>query len=149
MDFDREKLLRIVSNLLSNAIKFTPEGGQIYVTTEIGDNTSSNQQAKDALLLTVTDTGIGIPEEEQARIFDRFYQVPESTKSQAGNTGSGIGLTFTKELVSLMGGQISLQSKPEQGSSFSVKLPITRKAAIGLPDPQSATELPFQFGVFR
>lgn len=141
MDFDREKLWQIVSNLLSNAIKFTPEGGHIYVITEIEIDNARAEHSQASLLLTVTDTGAGIPEEEQTQIFDRFYQVKGSTTSQAGNTGSGIGLTFTKELVTLMGGQISLQSKPEQGSSFNIMLPITRKAAMSVFDPQLSTEL--------
>lgn len=140
MDFDREKLLRIVSNLLSNAIKFTSEGGQIYVTTEITSDSPSAEHTNEALLLTVNDTGIGIPEAQQAHIFNRFYQVKGESNALGKNVGSGIGLTFTKELVSLMGGQISLQSTPNKGSSFTVRLPITRKAAMIQFDPQLPTE---------
>ena len=152
MDFDKEKLLRILSNLITNAIKFTPKGGNIYVELERSSIEKMAGQSLEALKISVMDTGIGIPEEKQKLIFDRFYQVendpdgksatPPSggTKSgyqyrgpggQArpdGGGGSGVGLALTKELVALMGGQITLHSQLGKGTTFLTLLPITRQA---------------------
>lgn len=140
MDFDQEKLLRIISNLLSNAIKFTPKDGNIYLTLRKGEIERKTGQMAEALCLTVSDTGAGIPLEKQAHIFERFYQVEgeegsnskkymyQGPGSNAGKTGSGIGLALTKDLVTLMEGSISLESTPGQGSSFEITLPISREA---------------------
>ncbi len=140
MDFDQEKLLRIVSNLLSNAIKFTPEEGQVYLILEKRALERESGQTSEALYLKVSDTGSGIPKDKQAHIFERFYQLrdgPESkTKkykyrgpgSGASRAGSGIGLALTKDLITLMGGSIDLESTPGEGSSFTVLLPISRMA---------------------
>lgn len=124
MDYDEEKMLAIVSNLLSNAIKFTPEGGDVYVSLNRELTTGFNQM----LILKVKDTGIGIPGEKLPHIFDRFYQVDDEATRKA--EGSGIGLALTKELVKLLKGEISVQSKPEKGTEFIVKLPITNNAAM-------------------
>jgi signal transduction histidine kinase/DNA-binding response OmpR family regulator len=108
---DREKLEKILFNLLSNAIKFTPEKGEvgIYCKREKGN-----------LILEVSDTGIGISSEEQEKIFDRFYQASKKDYYE----GTGIGLSLCKELVELMQGTISVESKESQGSTFSVTLPL-------------------------
>lgn len=121
MDYDAEKLLRVVSNLLSNAIKFTPEQGSIYFRVrqdQLGDIP--------ALQLQVEDTGIGISEDNLPYIFDRFYQ--EDNSPTRSGEGTGIGLALTKELVTLMGGSITAQSIPDQGSTFSILLPISTVA---------------------
>lgn len=118
LDFDPDKLMHIVSNLVSNAIKFTPEGGEVLFLVEIDH--------KNYLTLKVRDSGIGISPEHQAHIFDRFYQVDDS--STRSGEGTGIGLSLTKELVELMKGSIHLESEPGQGSTFMVKLPISRNA---------------------
>ncbi|MEZ5038688.1 MAG: two-component regulator propeller domain-containing protein [Saprospiraceae bacterium] len=140
MDFDQEKFLRIISNLLSNAIKFTPENGQVYLILEKRTIERETGQMAEVLYLNVTDTGAGIPKEKQAYIFDRFYQVEEDSDtktkkyqyrgpgSNISRTGSGIGLALTKDLITLMGGSISLESAPGQGSSFTVQLPISQEA---------------------
>ena len=126
MDFDRDKILNIVSNLLSNAIKFTPEGGEVEVSLSTSDLT--NFQNLSNLTLTVKDTGIGIPAEQLHHIFDRFYQVDDSTTRKG--EGTGIGLTLVKELVNLMGGKISVQSKEGEGTEFTVALPVTNHAPL-------------------
>ena len=80
MDYDKEKLLRIVSNLLSNAIKFTPNGGNVYLTVskeQLGDG-RQERPVTEQLLIRVKDTGIGIPNAKLPHIFDRFYQVDDS-----------------------------------------------------------------------
>lgn len=215
MDYDPEKLLRILSNLLSNAIRFTPEGGDVYVmirrqesgirrqesgirgqesgiggqalaersrsqgarSEERGagsekpwNHETMKQRAQESgvrsqgtkgkepqqptshqlpadfdsaqsaftpsipspitphpsLLLQIKDTGIGIPAEKLPHIFNRFYQVDDSS-TRAGE-GTGIGLALCKELVKLLGGEIKVSSKVEQGTVFTVTLPITREA---------------------
>lgn len=125
MDFDREKLLRVVSNLLSNAIKFTPEGGHIYLSIHKVSH-AENGARTDTLKLLVKDSGIGIPIEKLPYIFDRFYQVDDSSTRRG--EGTGIGLALTKELVNLMNGNISVQSKRNKGTVFTIKIPISHEA---------------------
>ncbi len=119
MDYDPDKLLYIVSNLLSNAIKFTPAGGNIYF--QVSADIPNTQ-----LVLKVKDTGIGIEEAELPKVFDRFYQIDDSVVRK--QEGSGIGLSLSKELVNLMGGQIEVNSQLGKGSVFSVSLPISQNA---------------------
>ena len=119
MDYDAEKATTIVSNLLSNAIKFTPEGGRVEVRVSA---------TEEALQLQVADTGRGIPKAELRHIFDRFYQVDDSSTRQG--EGTGIGLALTKELVKLLGGSIEVQSEVGKGTVFSVSLPISREAEV-------------------
>lgn len=122
MDYDPEKILSIVSNLISNAIKFTPNGGDIYVT--IRKEVNSPEQ----LSIEVKDTGIGIPPEKLDKVFDRFYQVDDTSTRQA--EGTGIGLALTKELVHLLKGKISVESKLQKGATFLVQIPITKLAPL-------------------
>ncbi|MCB0639866.1 MAG: response regulator [Lewinella sp.] len=122
MDFDPEKLLQIVSNLLSNAIKYTPEGKDIYVLVQ------RQSQGKDGLLLTVKDSGIGIPKDKLPYVFDRFYQLDDWIYRREESTG--IGLALTQELVKLMGGAITVQSEPGRGTSFIAQLPVTKQAPL-------------------
>lgn len=124
MDFDKDRMLHILSNLLSNAVKFTGTGGHIYLqTTCEGDN----------FLIKIKDTGVGIPADKLPHIFDRFYQVDDS-RTRAGE-GTGIGLTLVHEMVHLMGGAISVQSQPGKGSEFIVSLPVTRNAPLTDDEP--------------
>ncbi|GAA0122527.1 MAG: HAMP domain-containing histidine kinase [Clostridium argentinense] len=113
MAIDEEKIERIVFNLLSNAIKFTNKGGKILVNVE-------NLQSK--VRITVTDNGIGIPADKQEIIFDRFTQV-DSTLTRK-REGSGIGLSLVKSLVEIHGGNITLKSEVNKGSSFIIELPV-------------------------
>jgi signal transduction histidine kinase/DNA-binding response OmpR family regulator/ligand-binding sensor domain-containing protein len=122
MDLDEQKLQHIVYNLISNAIKFTPNGGKIIV------HLSTQTKAGKSVLLKVTDSGIGMSMDQQKKIFDRFYQV---ALSNSINIGTGIGLSFTKELVELMKGEISVKSELNNGTEFKVLLPITHQHPIG------------------
>ncbi|MCB9283575.1 MAG: response regulator [Lewinellaceae bacterium] len=122
MDYDSEQVKQVLTNLISNAVKFTPSGGDVYVQLAV----DSVQSAVGDLLLTVKDTGVGIPPEHLPHIFDRFYQV-DSSATREGE-GTGIGLAHTQELVKLMGGDISAVSEQGKGSSFMVRLPIRREA---------------------
>lgn len=107
---DSRKIERIFHNLLSNALKFTPTGGSIAVSASISEG---------KLIIKVTDTGIGMDEEEKTHVFDRFYQANRLSAS-----GSGIGLSLTKNFVELLGGTISLKSKLGEGSTFEVNIPV-------------------------
>lgn len=104
----------IIKNLLENACLYTAESGTIKIQTTVYEN---------ELILMVTDDGYGIPEEEQNRIFERFYRVSKSRQRHTG--GSGLGLAIVAHYVELLEGRIELQSKLEDGTTFKVTLPIT------------------------
>lgn len=108
--FNEEMLSHVWINLISNAINFTPEGGKITVSLHSTEN---------AVICTVSDTGIGMSDEVRARIFEKFYQ-GDSSHHQTGN---GIGLNIVKRIVTLADGIIEVQSTPSVGSSFTVTLP--------------------------
>ncbi|MCB0686787.1 MAG: response regulator [Saprospiraceae bacterium] len=140
MDYDPDKLMKIIANLVSNAIKFTEAGGDVYVTVihfdplenKSGWRKTLPSPSQETLILQIKDTGIGIPEEELERIFDRFYQV-DKTISRHGD-GTGIGLAFAYELVRLLAGKIFATSQPGACSTFTVYLPITRESVQGSRD---------------
>lgn len=113
--FDSEKIETILYNLLSNAFKFTPEGG----TVSFAMTTGTNQEWVE---FSIRDTGPGIPAAQIPLIFDRFYQADGGTRREF--EGSGIGLALTRELVTLMEGDINVTSEPDAGSTFTVRLPL-------------------------
>jgi signal transduction histidine kinase/ligand-binding sensor domain-containing protein/DNA-binding response OmpR family regulator len=117
--FDHDKIERIIFNLLSNAFKFTYEGGQISLKMSVKENDALHPLT---FCLVVSDTGIGITPELQDRIFERFFMDNKATSIL--NQGSGIGLSITKEFVQLHGGKITVESKPTQGTTFYVTLPV-------------------------
>jgi signal transduction histidine kinase/ligand-binding sensor domain-containing protein/DNA-binding response OmpR family regulator len=126
MDYDPEKLMNILSNLISNAIKFTPEGGKVEVVVGGAASAERTRSAFRNVPIQVKDTGIGIPPEKQAHIFDRFYQVEdESTRT---TEGTGIGLALTGELVKLLKGELTMRSTPGEGTEFTIVLPVTNQA---------------------
>jgi signal transduction histidine kinase len=106
---DRERIIQVLANLVSNAIKFTPAQGQICLRSE---------RAGAEVVLSVHDTGPGIPEEQRAHLFDRFWQAQETA-----GLGTGLGLSIVKGLVELHGGRIWVASAPGAGSTFSFTLP--------------------------
>lgn len=110
---DYDKIERVVLNLLSNAIKFTNPGGLITVDIKLKENN---------VLIIVKDTGVGIPEEKQDHIFERFTQIDNSLTRNAD--GSGIGLSIVKSIVELHNGKIYVDSKVNEGSTFTVELPV-------------------------
>jgi len=114
---DPVRLTQIVLNLTSNAIKFTHEG-----LVKLSAHASG-----DSVLIAVADTGIGIPEDQQARIFEAFVQVDGSRSRAEG--GTGLGLALTKDLVDLMDGRIEVKSSPGAGSIFTVTLPTNQPVA--------------------
>jgi signal transduction histidine kinase len=113
VDADRERLSQLFANLLSNAVKFTPAGGRIVARTYAGDG---------VVVAEIEDTGIGIPEAEQDRLFQRFFR---STTAQAqAIPGTGLGLVISKAIAEAHGGQIHVRSAPGTGTCFSVAIPI-------------------------
>ncbi len=112
IEADERKLKQIMFNLLSNAAKFTPDGGSITVMGE---------RHGEGMLVQVSDTGFGISQDHQKRVFDAFYQVGQSLSGKA--PGTGLGLSLTKRFVELHGGRIWVESVPGEGSTFCFILP--------------------------
>ena len=117
VQLDSDKWSKILYNLLSNAIKFTKSGGKVEILLS-----SSEKEAGKFISLTVKDSGIGITEEQKRRIYNRFYQVDNS--STRAYDGSGIGLSLVKDLVELQGGEITVSSKAGEGTEFIILLPL-------------------------
>jgi len=109
---DRRRLAEVLQNLLDNAIQYTLPGGEIVVRAETGQN---------EVILTVSDTGIGIPKADQPRIFERFYRVDVARSREAG--GTGLGLAIAKHLVEVHGGRLWVESEVGQGSQFHFSVP--------------------------
>jgi signal transduction histidine kinase/PAS domain-containing protein len=116
IEADERRLKQALFNLVSNAIKFTPPGGSIHLNA-VRDG--------DELLLSVTDTGVGIPMADQARIFEKF----ERGDPKLAQTGAGLGLSLVKSLVELHGGTVTIESSPDNGTAVRCHLPIGRAAA--------------------
>jgi len=117
---DAAKIQQILNNLLSNAVKFTPEGGRIRV--------SARQNEDEELEMVVADTGVGISEEDQEAIFEKFRQGAAAAGGGRDAmtreyTGTGLGLSIVRELCKLLGGDVSLKSELGKGSEFTVRLP--------------------------
>ena len=112
LEGDRARLRQVLSNLIGNALKFTPSGGTVEVGAEDEGKT---------VLMWVRDTGIGIPKEEQNRIFDRFYQVDSSLTRE--HRGAGLGLAIVKHIVTQHGGEVWVESEEQKGSTFFIRLP--------------------------
>jgi signal transduction histidine kinase len=125
MRSDRQKVVKVLSKLLGNAYKFTAEG-EVRATVQV---------LNDLARFTVSDTGIGIPSTAHQLVFDEFRQVDGSTTRQYG--GSGLGLALSRQLARLLGGDIQLESAPQEGSSFVVEIPLEfsqdLQPAVALP----------------
>lgn len=121
MNFDKDKVDKIIYNLLSNAFNYTSSGGSISV---ILDKTYINDRMY--ISIEVKDSGIGIPSNELDKIFTLFYQVKDSESKKS--IGTGLGLNLTKELTQIIGGQIKVESEQGKGSSFTVTIPYSEPA---------------------
>jgi signal transduction histidine kinase len=115
---DPKRLQQVIVNLVGNAVKFTDRGG-VVLRAELSPAPGGKAGT---LHIAVTDTGPGIPDGEQARIFERFTQVDESSTRRAG--GSGLGLAIARGITRAMGGDISVESRPGEGATFRVELPV-------------------------
>jgi CheY-like chemotaxis protein/two-component sensor histidine kinase len=112
-DADGQRLAQVIDNLVTNAIKFTPPAGSVTVAL---------RREADDVVVAVSDTGIGIPGDQQQRIFDRFYQVQSSSTRRYG--GIGLGLAIVRQILDAHGCAIELDSAPGHGSTFSFRLPV-------------------------
>ena len=138
VDGNRELLERMAVNLLGNAVKFTPDGGEV----RIGLRAEGDQS-----VLTVADTGIGIPEAEQEQLFTRFFR--SSTATEQAIPGTGLGLTIARAIVALHGGTVSIASRDGDGTTVRVQLPpavpavvATRGAGAGGSDVPTLVAVP-------
>ncbi|HYU99302.1 MAG TPA: ATP-binding protein [Pyrinomonadaceae bacterium] len=113
LNADEELIKRMILNLLDNAVKYTPEGGEIALALE-----KHNCSAE----IVVRDTGIGLSERDQQRVFDRFYRVDKARSRALG--GAGLGLSIVRSIVEAHGGQVTIESTPRHGSTFTVSLPL-------------------------
>ncbi|MFM9025584.1 MAG: sensor histidine kinase [Planctomycetaceae bacterium] len=130
---DMAKVQQVLANLLSNAVKFTPEGGRVDVAARVAE-----EPAED-FLIEVADTGVGIAEEEQQTIFEKFRQ---GRVFQGGDdamtrefSGTGLGLSIVRELCRLLGGDVTLTTQLGRGSRFTVRLPLRLAALDRAPEP--------------
>ena len=117
---DEERLVQVLANLLDNAIKYTPEGGQITVAARRMPLAQADVR-RNSVELAVTDTGIGIPEQDRRRVFERFYRVDKARSRELG--GTGLGLAIVRHIVEGHGGQIWVEGNVPTGSRFVVRLP--------------------------
>ena len=111
---NREQLIMAIQNLIENAINYSPEGTKVSVTTQVEDSIVN---------ISVADQGIGISEQETERIFERFYRVDPARSRQTG--GTGLGLSIVKHVALKHGGEVTVWSAPNVGSTFSLRLPMS------------------------
>ena len=129
---DEQRLAQVVTNLIGNAVKFTPDGGRITLSIRrIEPQSGPNDEDFCTLEITVTDTGIGIPKEQQGKLFASFVQVDSSIARKFG--GTGLGLAISKKIVELMNGEIRIESEETKGSSFIVTIRVKVPATSAVP----------------
>ena len=120
---DRDKTRQVILNLLGNAVKFTPDGGTARIEVRAGSLARTQQtQGAPGLRIAVSDTGIGIPAEHFARVFDPFFQVDNTSTREYG--GTGLGLSIVKRFVEAQGGQVWLDSELGKGTTFTFTIPL-------------------------
>lgn len=112
---DRARVTEVLDNLIGNAVKFTPRGGEVALETRVED---------ERLLLSITDTGVGIAAHELPNVFDRFFRSPDSVRRAI--PGTGLGLSIARSLVELQGGDITVASSLGAGTTFTISLPLSR-----------------------
>ena len=118
---DRDMISQVVVNLLSNAVKYTPSGGSVKIETEV-------DETADIARLSVTDTGVGIPEDEIEYVFEKFYRVSTGEKQAKG---TGLGLNLVKQIIEKVhNGRVFVRSKPGSGSTFGFELPLATKEVV-------------------
>lgn len=119
---DEDRLMQVLSNLLDNAVKYTPENGTITLAAHPVADDLERPTIVTALELSVTDTGLGIPEQDRPRVFERFYRVDKARSREMG--GTGLGLAIVKHIVEGLGGRVWVEANALTGSRFVVRLPI-------------------------
>lgn len=117
---ERDAIHQILVNLVDNAVKYTPHGGQVAISASMD---------KGLISIRVADTGIGIPSDDLPRIFEGFYRVDKARSRASG--GTGLGLSIVKHLSEQMGGSVSVTSKTNEGTTFTVTIPSSRRSRSG------------------
>jgi two-component system sensor histidine kinase VicK len=120
---DKSRIEQVIMNVISNSIKYTPEGGSIAVTGECKDG---------EVYIGVRDNGVGIPEADIPRIFDRFYRVDKARSRETG--GTGLGLSIAQEIVARHNGRIDVQSQVGEGTAVTIILPVNGAGERKLDD---------------
>lgn len=120
---DRDRVGQVLMNFISNAIKYSPEGGSVTVKAK---------QDGDMAIVAITDQGIGIAKEDQAKLFTKFYRVDSSLTREIG--GTGLGLSICKSIIELLGGKVGVKSTPGKGSTFWFSLPVASKDLVRTPE---------------
>ncbi|MEV2909030.1 ATP-binding protein [Paenibacillus larvae] len=121
IEADEDRLRQILINLLSNGISYTPEGGRVSIGVEFVPSPDDNPD-NERMRIRISDTGIGIPEKDLPRIFERFYRVDKARSRSSG--GTGLGLSIVKHLTELHHGTISVESEAGKGTTFNIELPV-------------------------
>jgi PAS domain S-box-containing protein len=124
---DKNHLIQILTNLVGNALKYTPQGGEAWVAAR-----EAGTDSRRMLEIAVGDSGVGIPADEQDKIFERFYRGSNNTP---GSTGTGLGLAIVQELMVRHGGEVAVKSKEGEGSVFTLRFPLFDEGCT--PEPES------------
>mgnify|MGYP000107824263 CR=1 FL=1 len=119
--FDSTRIIQVIYNLVSNSIKFTPEGKKITISFEQAALPGSFKEEIPALAVIVQDEGVGIPQNELSKVFDKFFQ---SSKTKTGAGGTGLGLAICMEIVKEHKGKIWAENNPSGGAKFTFIIPI-------------------------
>ncbi len=122
---DPDRVAQVLTNLIANACQYTPEGGEIIVSAEAREGDSHPESYSKEVWVQVRDTGIGISEEDQAKIFDRFFRADDPAVQEA--SGAGLGLSIVKSLIEMQGGRIWVESQLGEGSTFTFSLPLAQE----------------------
>ncbi len=131
---DEDRLVQVLTNLLDNAVKYTPAGGIITVGAKLLPEIGITEPGGRTIELSVSDTGIGIPEQDRPRVFERFYRVDKARSRELG--GTGLGLAIVKHIVEEYGGQVWVEANQPQGSRFVVRFPVSTSSRF----PTQASE---------
>jgi two-component system phosphate regulon sensor histidine kinase PhoR len=119
---DEDRLMQVLSNLLDNAVKYTPGNGTITVAAHPVSDDADRSAMVTAVEVSVADTGLGIPEGDRPRIFERFYRVDKARSRELG--GTGLGLAIVRHIVEGLGGRVWVEANVPTGSRFVVRLPL-------------------------
>jgi signal transduction histidine kinase len=129
LEADRDRIEQILINLLNNALHYTPEGGEIRISTSCNTQTTgqlAGQIARQFALVEIRDSGSGIPPDSLPHIFERFYRVDRSRSREEG--GTGLGLAIARKLAEAHGGTLIAANNPEGGALFRLSLPLRRSS---------------------
>ena len=140
---DDQRLAQVITNLLSNAVKFTPEKGSIYFSADL----LKEEEGMCSIQINVTDTGIGMTEEQQSRLFTSFEQAESDTSRKFG--GTGLGLAISKSLVEMMGGSIWTESEIDKGATFAFTIQARRGSSLFAQEPPDNNSMDYDVDNFK